>query len=301
MTGKTKKIETMDEGRQLASEFVAKNVGGMAWCVITDKDGVLEFHERTNQPCYGEMRPYGRTHKDLLPVHQRGVNKPGDLHDPFPDGTPVLIAVPFFASMTSDEDHNRILNMVLDPGLSPWRGVLLDFDTVKSGNRIIGIVIKNTEIDPTLMVNMFMTLRYMASYEPQVINRLNAFPDVDPYVILSSIIFVGKGYSSNPNQPKLSVQTSWGYVIAPDLDFASFFAGRADPAISDGGTFRLRYAYNRPDLHNVFGRTGKTFVKTARAVLGDKIDSQGLLDEATLPEVFKLIEDLRDGKVTAAA
>lgn len=49
---------------------------------MADDNGEVTYHERTRQPCYGEMRIY----------NPKGW-KPGDLHHPFPDGTPIGISV----------------------------------------------------------------------------------------------------------------------------------------------------------------------------------------------------------------
>lgn len=60
-----------------------KNVGAYAYCLaMQDEKGDVTFHERMQQPCYGEMR-----------IYNKGGWKPGDLHHPFPSGNPIGVSV----------------------------------------------------------------------------------------------------------------------------------------------------------------------------------------------------------------
>lgn len=265
----TTKIENVEVGLNLLRGFVLNSQNELTFNLLMQQGDDVVHVKYGQQPCYGELRPYAKTHPDMLPEHQRKVHKPGDLHSPFPDGHPIAVAVPFFnqPSDVTTEQYNRIINLVLDPGLSPWREALRDFEVLKNDKgRIAGIIIKDTNVDSTVMVNLFMTLRGASwnSFYAVLTKLLGQFPDEDPYLLLAAATQVGPTWQSNG---AYSINASFQYYISPALNITNFLQGKFDEKIT-GGTFHDRYAYNRPDLHNVFGQNDKTWTKRVNDALG---------------------------------
>lgn len=272
MPNTEKPVENIEAGLKALRDFVLKYQNRLIFNLLMQRGDDIIHVEYSQQPCYGELRPYSKTHPDMLPEHQRKVQKPGDLHSPFPDGTPVAVAVPFYNQPqgVTTEQYNRIVNLFLDPGLSPWRDALKDFEVLKnSDGRIAGIIIKDTNIDPTVMVNLFMTLRGASgSYFYKVLTSLlEKFPNEDPYLLLAAATQYGPTWDSGE---KNKVNASFEYYISPALNVKNFLRGEFGKEIT-GGTFRDRYAYNRPDLHNVFGQNAKTWQALAKEKFG-KLD-----------------------------
>src|SRR5690606_21187507 len=153
MSKTEKTVDSLEAGLNVLRQFVLANENRLIFNLLVQRDDTIVHVNYSSQPCYGELRPYGKTHPEMLPEHQRGVSKPGDLHSPFPEGTPIAVAVPFFNKVNgvTIEEYNRIINLVLDPGLSPWRDALKDLEVLKNKEgRIAGIIIKDTHVDSTV-------------------------------------------------------------------------------------------------------------------------------------------------------
>lgn len=287
MSKTEKNIPDLDTGLNMMRGFVLNNQNRLIFNLIVQRGDDFIYVDYSSQPCYGELRPYGKTHPDMQPEHQRSVSKPGDLHSPFPDGTPVAVAVPFFNKVegVNTEDYNRILNLVLDPGLSPWREALHDFEVLKNAEgRIAGIIIKDTNIDSTVMVNMFMVLRggSWGHFYKTLTTLLKKFPDEDPYLLLAAATQFGPTWESK----NWAVNASFAYYLSPALNVKNFLSGRFNEKIT-GGTFRDRFAYNRPDLHNVFGENAQTWTKLALENLG-----KTTFTEDEYPKFIELIKSV---------
>ncbi len=267
-------FDTMLAGVEALKEYVHKHSNGSfnyAPLHQEEDDGPFNYYERTGLPCYGELRPYaqglsgnGPYEPLLMPEKQREVYKPTDLFYPFPQGNPVAVAVAF---SPFDADGTKMIeDVVLNPGLSPWREVLKGFEIIyDKKDRFIGIVITNTHINPTTMVNMFRKInrhhqnssseytKLLASFH--TLSRLEAFVLAQMYYMSekTKVIF----YSGNDYNP-----------MDDNPDFTRVFNGT--PIDTTGGTFYDRYAYDRPRIDflwgvgkgrlsdNVKARTGKT-------------------------------------------
>lgn len=248
------------ENLELATEHLVKFVqekSGMAYAFVTDHEGVLTVHERWSQPCYGEMRPYGKTHPDLLPEHQREVRKPGDLNTPFPDkGNPIMAILRMYQSASSWNKTalaglNDFLKLYIDEERSPWRQATKDAEIIRDAKDIpIGILFPRTDFMPTLLIEGWMFLRSRMSEKNFAFwhDLREKYPDVDPAKLLlfwyGVYTWDGELYSHN-----------WGgYYLGMKLELDRFLNGQP---IIDGPTLFERGAYNRPKLHDVFGDTGK--------------------------------------------
>lgn len=256
-------VESLDLAREQLKKF-ALTQSGMAYVFVTDNKGVITVHERWSQPCYGEMRPYGKTHPDLLPEHQRAVGKPGDLHSPFPkEGNPVLAMLVLYQKPnTWDKENGRkealagledILSVYLSQEHSPWRVVTKGAEVLRDDDGIPhGIIFNDTDVDPTVLVESWMWFRGKMNISGMVWwNQLReTLPDVNVTELLA---FYFNFYSWTQFKGKINTQltNSWGsYVLSNLMDPQRWLKG--DPII-DGPTFFNRGAYNRPKLDKVFG------------------------------------------------
>jgi hypothetical protein len=199
-----------------------------------------------------------------MPESQREVFKPSDLYYPFPQGSPVALAVAF--SPFDADGTAMIKDVVLNPEISPWREVLKEFELIydKKG-RFIGIVITDTHINPTTMVNMFRKInRHHQNSSPLYTRLLASFSvlsKLEAFVLAQMCYSAGNDilmfYSGNDYNP-----------MDDNPDFTRVFGGT--PIDTTGGTFYDRYAYDRPRIDflwgvgkgrlsdNVKARTGKT-------------------------------------------
>src|SRR5690606_4074909 len=123
----------------------------MAFCLLMEHEGVLRAFPRTGQPCYGEMRPYGKGCDRPDDV------RPTDLFSPFPDGTPVAVSLSMYSRQSSVESHD-FLNVILDKDKSPWRAALKDYEVLtKNHSGFVvteGILFKDLHVPSTLLINL---------------------------------------------------------------------------------------------------------------------------------------------------
>jgi hypothetical protein len=219
------------------------------WAVLMETGDKYTIHERHSNPCYGEMRPYatgpaknGPYEPKLFPVEQRKVHKPGDLFWPFPEGTPIALAVPLYG-----EDFEWLFNAEI----SPWRSVLKDVELVYKADTLRGIVIKDTNVDPTVMVNLFRTR--MNHYCYNYIKSQDTKYGMEIDRIVDCLI------------PHGSFKTCGVFGFEPDIDL--ILSGKPND-LSDGGTFKQRYAYNRPKQDYLW--KGSSFKKVIEKITGKK-------------------------------
>jgi hypothetical protein len=225
---------------------------GRSWNMITaEKNGSFNFYERPSQPCYGEMRPYATINhkpgfdgeKDLLPVSQRAVRMPGDLYAQFPEGTPVALSV---AIPHANADQTKLLEeIILNPKLSPWRSVLKGVELIYKDKIITGIVIKDTKIDPTVMVCMFRKINSIHSVTIADIRK--HFPDVN----LTAAYVLGQAMMGDCSKFVISAQIDYGPWSGQKQDWSAIMNGTPYD-YTDGGTFYQRYAYNRPKIDYIW-------------------------------------------------
>lgn len=261
-------VKDFESGLVAMREHLGSYPGSVAFSLMMKNDDQLTVHNYRNQPCYGELRPYKKTHPDLLPEHQREVTKPSDLHDPFPDGNPVAVGIVLGTNtQTSIEDHNFFIELVTSKD-SPWRNVLKDYELLMGDNKYTGLILKDTKIEPTVMINLFMFIRAMAfSYQFPHFNRLRKkFPHKNPLELLCISTRLGKHWQS-PGE--ISFVEDMDYYISPAFNAKNFLNGVTENLT--GGTFYDRYAYDRPRLHDVFGKTDKTWRARLKEIFGKTV------------------------------
>jgi hypothetical protein len=285
-------VGSLDEGLEHLRNFCHENVHSISWSIIMEKDGELRVFDRPNQPCYGELRVYG---EDCVNEDQRSVIKPSDLDDPFPEGTPVAVGVAMdnpAGFPDAVENYNFVLGLFLDPEKSPWRKALKSFETTTNPHGSIdGLIIKDTNIDPTVMVNLFMMLRNIYPEWGERLKKLvETFPDTDVYILLATYITTS-WYNTGNGVWKVQLVSPFDYYVSSSLDIKKFLSGEVDD-LSSGGTLKERYSYNRPKLHYLFGNTGKGLYKTiTEAMTPEELKANTVLpyNSVHLPDYTKIV------------
>lgn len=288
-----KSVKTIEEGlahlRKFANRDDTGGHVGYDYSILIDNGGKLEVHDRVNLPCYGELRPYakgsasnGPYEPELMPEEQRKVHKPGDLYYPFPKGNPIAVAVPFISNVPDSDDWDNIMtDVVLNPELSPWRKALTGYEVIRNKkNRVAGIVITDTKINPTIMVNMFRNIHRKITYciplyktfiEKFKLQKLEAF-------ILANMGMLNSGQFS-------FVQDEDYQMFGPKPNFKRILNG--DPIDRTNGTFFDRYAYDRPKQDhqwNDMPQGSPTLMKNVKEALKKK-DAYFSLTEKDFPVI----------------
>jgi hypothetical protein len=197
------------------------------FCIaVQDAEGKITFHSRLHQPCWGELR-----------THYNDIEKPGDLHDPFPEGTPIGIAASFQEKNTS-EWHKFITGPQ-----SPWSSLFSNGAVVPSyhNDTITGVIVLDTHIDPTLFVHFLL---WSAGC-----HNFNLFLNmgVDPFTsfLLARFLYINGAYYSI----RMISQTE-EYKLSPRLNIPRLYTSQ--PHILTDADFYNRGAYNRKRIQNIF-------------------------------------------------
>lgn len=245
--------------KEIASKLHELNhtLTGIAFSLAMSKDDKITVYERQNQPCYGEMRTYG---KGSVPPEREKDYKPGDLHSPFPKGTPEGVGVPIRTSFSADTAiHNEFMEWLFSKE-SPWATGIdqIEFTKNKSGKNI-GIVQTDTNFDPTVFVNLLKSVR-------GYYNRGSKWSEAKKKFGLNNFQAFLLSFSNIANYDKLNVPT---FLLTPGcfygvLDLERF--RNKNPYDKSGGlTFKQRSAYNRPEIEYIFSEKG---VNTPQTVFG---------------------------------
>lgn len=196
--------------------------------LMLEEDGTYTLVERLSMPCWGAMREYGcGTRPDDY--------WPDDLKEPrhiFPKtGNPVAISFQFwniylYIAENKEKWNKFLTEFVFNVEISPWVKCLNDFELIINDDLITGVLIKDTKVDPTVIVNM---MKYGGRTER--------------YIKWCDMVKGGK----HP-------LTSFLYLMRgvwPRVVLERYF--NADPFDYTGGTFYDRYSYNRPSVEKIFG------------------------------------------------
>lgn len=271
-TTKPKKIEPELAVKEVEDHILKTRADqAIAFCMVFKEDDSLILHSRRNQPCYGEMRPYKATHPDMLPEHQRPVRKPGDLYNPFPDGEPTMLGVCFHPGTLRGGFDKNVHNEFYEAFFSetsPYRKGYDGVSLVKDTNGLYrGVINTSSDFDPTVFVAGITAFRNLVYGWDRIVDAFiflrKELPDLtDNQRILLLLRGAGnmKDYiKSKTEKPKdvpswyqpPTYRMQWpSYYLSANTNIERFLNGDAEDLT--GGTWRERYAYNRPKLMNVF-------------------------------------------------
>lgn len=205
---------------------------GIAFClVMRNKSGELRLRPRMNQPCWGELRKYKSTHGEEATKEE---HRPSDLRHPFPKGIPEALAI-----------HVGIENSLTEflwSDESPWvRG----FGSTKNYIKVKrGVILKDTNIDPTVLVNL---LKNSGDYRQSNLFDILTARGLTPLEAVFPCIFTGiwQEYIYTKIIPSPDTYTN---AMTIDVDRVL----TQNPHDLTGGTLRDRFDYERKDLHKLF-------------------------------------------------
>lgn len=248
--------DSKEEGLDHLYNFTARSElqGGYNYAMLFDlDDDVYNIVERIRMPCWGAIREYecGTRPDDEWPE---------DLREPrhlFPEeGKPVAISFRFHAvDQIASRDHeawNRfIAGFAFNEDESPWASILGEHELVICNDLIVGVLFKDTKVDPTAIVSIMRACG--SGYSVECWRRWGQLVDE----------------GIHPKVAFLAVRPSF-VRIDPNHYFNGTTMDRCD-----GVTFYERASYNRPRVDYVFGGDGKTGV----SVVGNNIDKMQLIYE----------------------
>lgn len=227
----------LDELRQFVTEFSHLSY---AIC-MRDSVGNLSIHRRVDLPCYGELRKYLNTHPKDQVTKNYPPKKPTDLHYPFPDGTPEALAVLFYTTVPDEVTLEYLVSKD-----SPFRrGYQIDqVEFIKGDGGTKGMVLKDTEFDPTVLVNMLK--RTQQSYVlPKILDL--GFTKDEAYILNTMLEF---SWTSYQGEDHIYIIPYESYIQSPTADLLRIVTGRSVDLT--GGTFKQRFDYERKDMHCIF-------------------------------------------------
>jgi hypothetical protein len=252
-------VDDIDSGFKALRRF-ASTPHGTSFAFLMQDGDKLEYVARMSQPCYGEMRPYG---EGTLPANAADISKPRDLHWPFPDGNPLAVALPLVGQYSKDtskpEIHNAFIEAAIGP-LSPWRNACRDVITVSNDNGLItGLIFQDTHVEPTVLVSLFMNLRRSSTYAGESFaefKKIDGITEQEAFVMA----WYAKVLPASDWRTEGVYSVGNDYYLSSRADVRRLFDG--NPLDLTGGTLFDRYAYDRPELGNIFGKSGPPLLAT---------------------------------------
>ena len=212
-------------------EEAAKEAHGTSFVLaMADDEGNVTIHPRNNQPCQGgETRKYIKTHGAACTQPENA--KPGDLHNPFPDGKVVAIAFPkaTFNHTKGFDFFHRVRDVVTMSKESPFRTGFKDVRTHEDG---VGFTVGDTRVDPTVMIQGIQLIRNMHySMLPKFSKeQVASLSDLD-------LLFLAMNWYDV--RYECSSGYYWNSVISPKRFY------QAMPNDLSGGTYHDGFDYNR--------------------------------------------------------
>lgn len=263
------KTETIDA----LVAFVRKPTGyGYQYILAMDQDGQEVVVERTGEPCYGGLRKYKSTHGE--DCTQKETYKPGDLNKPFPEGIPLAVGFP----LTASAETLPIVNYLWSDK-SPFRkGFSSEKDLLRvedAKGTLQGFVLLETDVDPTVMVNLAKITRVYVGGLAAKFNTLvkEGATELEAWIACA----LGGGTMS------ISAINTNTYMFPALASIRRI--KEADPRDVTGGTFKKRFDYNRKDIQDIFSAHNET----------------GKPDEKEKPVIFpKVLKELAAEKKLAA-
>jgi hypothetical protein len=158
------------------------------------------------------------------------------------------------------EQHHWMLS-----DASPWRrgfGSSADVEFTTKGATECGIVLKNTDVDATVLVNLLKLMHWTSSsytaLEFLQSSRELGFDELQSQILCSSFDYV-------PWDANMSFSNT--YIWPMKLDVKRFIT--QDPIDFSGGTWRDGWDYSRKQMANIFAGagTGLTLAKVTKETM----------------------------------
>lgn len=217
-----------------------EKMGGIAYTILMrNADDSLTLHVRSRIPCYGELRKYTSTHGDEATQPE---DRPGDLYYPFPTGTPIAVGVKL--DQRSGKQYSGMSETIarMLKNDSPWRrGFGSEDDVIQTEH---GLVFKNTDIDPTILVHMLKVIQHFKTSNKNINYYVGDLSDLGDFANIFLSTFI------HPyTKTSMSTQCD-SYVWNAGFDGGRYLSG--NPHDLTGGTFVNRFDYSRKYLQDIF-------------------------------------------------
>jgi len=242
-----------EEGIAHLKEFALRTFQGSfnyAMLFIED-DGSHTIYERVGMPCWGALREY---HSGTSPTTDYW---PGDLRTDrhiFPKtGHPVAVstiltkaqymapAANAKAGICSYDDWNQFVEFVYNPEISPFKRALKGFELLKDANIYRGVIITDTNINPSDMLGLFRVNFNRNNTARNFAQVMKDNPGIDPRVAYLK--------ASDIDQ----------YYLSTKMNLKMWFTGEPRQ-LDEGHTYFSRMKYNRPEIEFIFDPKDKTTV-----------------------------------------
>ncbi len=212
----------------LIKDWLKNTTHSLSFLIIVHQDNTIGHFSRIDQPCWGELR-----------THYNDIDKPGDLHHPFPKGTPIALAVRYSL------DHSLPFTKWLIQK-SPWSSLFTDEVEFYPKNSAIstGIIFKDTKFDPTLLVSFLKNAHDDYSHQTYLDLSDNNYHFA--YLLQKCVCL------HSTNQFYIYKPSSYPYSLSHKVDLKRWFNNKPRNITIDHPTFYKRGAYNRVDLANIF-------------------------------------------------
>lgn len=240
-------FETYDEALAEVTNFL-ETATGLSWAgVVKGEDGKFIAVLRPNRPCYGEMRRYADGTRPNDP-------HPGDIPHVIPKGERLVFGAPL---LNLGESHNEVIEFMFNPEVSPWRrGLGKNIRLFKKGDmsdpslKYTAMMMTDTNVDPTVLANLLVNIRLLSYVSGSL---LFGFYRSRGHSALRS--FIGAVFSR-----KITNQWTLGgadnmYALNFNTEIPRFVSGETLD-LSNGQTWREQEDYNRPELADIFGKSG---------------------------------------------
>lgn len=247
------KAENYEAGLQHLREFALRTFqGSFNYCLLMEEDdGSYTLVERIGMPCWGALREY---HSGTSPTTDYW---PGDLREDrhiFPKtGHPVAVSTILTRGKYMAEkpdakkgivgwsDWNTFVEFVYDVNISPFKRALKGFELLKDENIYRGVVITNTDINPSDMLALFRINFNQNNTARNFVQVMEDNPGIDPRVAY------------------LKASTIDQYYLSTKMNLKLFFTGQPRE-LDEGKNYHSRMKYNRPEIEFVFDTKDKDTV-----------------------------------------
>lgn len=258
-----------------------------SFALAMELDGKVSVVKYPRQPCYGEMRPYEKTHPEEV---KDGVHMPSDLYTgekregsykKFPDGNPVGVCLAlrngkinsFWAGFTEWIFSEK----------SPWRSVMANVKPVHENDILLGYIWTETDFDPTVLVNAWMTWRFGPG---NIVEKL-----LEKGLSWDIAFFINKQVNLHTLGYEKWRPTIMGDGVLKDNSNVSLWLNGTPLNLTfEGKSFAQRGAYNRPQIMDIF-KDGKNKITDMKTFQKYKTEKTTPIEFAV--ELAKELEDYR--------
>lgn len=246
-------VSSFDEGINQLIKFASAHTGHNYALLSKTSEGELKVTEKSDKPCYGELRPYG---KNVNPKQEktRGTDeKPTDLPHGFPEGEILAVSVSTHQAPSKKILDSELWHTFWHKELSPWKTALgshqivLGDDSKSVHPRPVHLW-TDANFAPTTAISALMVARHIGENAVDRFDLLKKLaPDSIPAFLIAATLcssYYNKFWSfGNQTEYELSFT---------DVSLSRFINGKPFD-LDEGLTLRERAAYNRPNIQYLFG------------------------------------------------